>query len=353
MVTLAPFAKIDGRGYKASINGSPPVYVLLIGETLFETLAWNLVLPNYRPSSSGGKDQPTWRGDSEIPASTLKRDVGLVAGLSWQPRRIQLLPGSSGLCSLCGTQTDVLVHESLWAQGHSRPKDSPWWRDPFVAYTRKGSEQPRGYQPRDERALWRDYAILFLPSTSEEGRYPAAIVEQTFDLLDECKHLSQPEFQCFAYRTKDAKILEWQQETLPFSPRLRADASRTQAVKAALTRAEESGSLLRQCFKKLYPRGGMGNHKAFEGLLRECQRAYWSALAEPFRRLVIDLDTLTTDADTLDRDWSEVVRRQSTDAVESIIDSLDANAEALQRAALARRVFYGGLKKKLPRYTPV
>ncbi len=105
---------------------------------------------------------------------------------------------------------------------------------------------------------------------------------------------------------------------------------------------------MKQSLKKLYPRDGKGNRKAFAGLIGLCLHSYWSALAVPFRQLVIDLDSPRTDPDILDREWSEVVRTQARNAVELLIDSLDANAEALERAALARRLFHGGLKKKLP-----
>jgi len=348
IVTLAPFAKIDGRGYMASINGSPPVYVYYIGDSLFHTLAWNLVLPNYRPKSSTGNDPPSWRGDGKVPAAALKRDAGLVAGLTWQPRRLRLLPGPSGNCSLCGMPADVLVHEILWAQGYSRPKDSVWWRDPFVAYTKGGKDQPRALQPREDRVLWRDYAELFLPHSGEEGRHPAAIVQQVSDLIEDDDELTNPTFDCFTYRTDNAKVLEWRQETLPFSPRLMSQEPRSQALRTSLSRAEEVGSLMKQTLKKLYPRDGKGNRSAFVSLIDLCLNSYWSALAEPFRQLVINLDSPTTDREILERAWAEVVRCQATTAIEFLIDSLDANAESLKRAAMARRLFYGGLKKKLP-----
>ncbi len=348
IVTLAPFAKSDGRVYMASINGSPPVYVNYIGDSLFHSLAWNLVLPNYRPKSSAGNDSPSWRGDGTVPASALKRDAGLVAGLTWQPRRLRLLPGPPGNCSLCGMQSDVLVSEILWGPGYSRPKDSAWWRDPFVAYTKGGSDQPRAFQPREDRVLWRDYAELFLPGSGDEGRYPAAIVQQASALIEDGYEVGNPTFDCFAYLTDNAKVLEWRQESLPFSPRLMAEEPRSQALRAALSRAEAVSSLMKQSLKRLYPRDGKGNRNAFAGLTDLCLHSYWSALAQPFRQLVIDLDSPATDPEILDREWTGVVRTQAKTAIEFVIDSLDVNAAALHRAAKARRLFYGGLKKKLP-----
>ena len=69
------------------------------------------------------------------------------------------------------------------------------------------------------------------------------------------------------------------------------DEPRSQALKTCLSRAEEVSSLMRQTLKKLYPRDGKGNRKAFEGLIGDCMDSYWSTLAEPFRQLVIKLDS--------------------------------------------------------------
>jgi CRISPR system Cascade subunit CasA len=348
IVTLAPFAKIDGRGYMASINGSPPVYVYYIGDSLFQSLAWNLVLPNYRPISSAGNDSPSWRADGRVPASAPKRDAGFVGGLTWQPRRLRLLAAPSGNCSHCGMSAAVLVHEILWSQGYSRPKDSAWWRDPFVAYSKGGPAQPRAVQPRPDRVLWRDYADLFLPDSRGEGRYPAAIVQQVSDLIEDSDEFGHPTFECFSYRTENAKVFEWRQDALPFSSRLMSDEARSQAVRASLTRAEEVSLLLKQSLKKLYPRDGKGNRNAFMGLIDRSLHSYWSALAEPFRQLVTNLDLPTSDPEIIEQKWTDVVRFEAKTAVELVIDSLDANAESLRRAAQARRLFYGGLKRKLP-----
>ena len=129
LATLSAFAKIDGRGYSASINGTPPVYLWLAGADLFESLVWNLALPNFQPNGPDRQGGPSWRGDGTVP-SVQRPVAGFVDGLTWQPRKVRLLPAGPGDCTACGTASDVIVRQVLWGPGRSRPKEAPFWRRP-------------------------------------------------------------------------------------------------------------------------------------------------------------------------------------------------------------------------------
>ena len=98
-------------------------------------------------------------------------------------------------------------------------------------------------------------------------------------------------------------------------------------------------------------RKGKGNAKAFDAQVRQARDSFWSALGEPFFRLVLDLDAEDLDAtarEALAAGWCEASRRAAALAFEAVADAQDANADALRRAAEARRFFYGRLKKLLP-----
>ncbi len=179
LVTLAPFAQSDGRGYTPSINGDPPIYVWLAGANLFETLSWNLVLPGTRPKAAGAADGPAWRGDGVVRAAQVKPEVGFLESLTWQPRRIRLLPDGEGVCTLCGSRSPVLVRQMSWEQGCSRPRDATWWQDPLVAYT-NADERPMTVRAKEDRPIWRDYAMLLLPALDSGSRHPARIIEACY-----------------------------------------------------------------------------------------------------------------------------------------------------------------------------
>jgi CRISPR system Cascade subunit CasA len=344
LVTLTPFAQSGGAGIKPSINGEPPVYVWLTGRTLFESLALNVILPTYRPQAADVADRPSWRGERIVAAKDERAGAGFVESLTWLPRRVRLLPGEGGRCSLCGCPAEVLVREMVFDQGRSRPKDAAWWRDPFVAYHGARDRSPRALQLREDRTLWRDYAILSLPSVAHT---PAAVIEQAA-MLAEIGIITEPVrhvIECYGLRTDKAKVIEWRRERLPFSPRLVREPDRAATVERALETAKQIGDLLRQGLRKLYPRDGGGNRRAFEGLIAAARRSYWAALEESFRGLVLGLDDPSSDPEGLEIDWNQKVVETAREAFETGVDSFDADAKALRRAAAARRLFYGRLKK--------
>jgi CRISPR system Cascade subunit CasA len=352
LVVLPPFAWAQGKGYVNSINGSPPVYVWLAGRNLFETLCWNLVLPHHRPKAAAESDRPWWRGDGLVRKAQIKHTVGYLESLTWQPRHVRLIPDLSGSCTFCGEGSPTLVRGIVWAGGWTRPKDAAWWQDPFVAYTGPGERQPAAVRLKEDRPLWRDYAALCLPGSGAGSHQPARITEQAADLeMRLGPDGAPPTLQCYALRNDNADVIEWRRDGLPFSARVASDPGRAAAVTGALGQAGEADTLLKNHIKKLYPREGKGNRKAFGALIRQARDGYWSALAEPFRRLVVALDAEDLEEpgrDALAGGWLEAVRRAARSSFDAVADALDADAESLKRAATARRLLYGSLKRRLP-----
>jgi CRISPR system Cascade subunit CasA len=352
LVVLPPFAWPQGRGYPTSINGSPPVYVWLAGRDLFETLCWNLVLPHFRPPATAAADRPWWRDDGVVGAAEVRHAVGFLESLTWQPRRVRLIPGPAGVCTLCGQGASTLVRQIVWSGGRVRPAGAAWWRDPFVAYSNPGERQPAALRLKEDRSLWRDYAALCLPGSEARSHHPARIIEQAADLGERLGPGGvPPTLQCYALRNDKAHVVEWRRDALPFAARVASDPERAAAVTEALGQAEQADTLLKDHIKKLYPREGKGNPKAFGALVRQARDGYWSALAEGFRRLVVALDAEDRDEpgrDALAGGWREAVRRAARSSFEAVADALDADAESLKRAATARRLFYGSLKRRLP-----
>ena len=275
LVTLGPFAKNGGSGKTTSINGDPPVYVWLTGSTLFESIILNTLLPGYKPRIAAPVDQPSWRGDGRVDEKEVRVEIGYIESLTWLPRRVRLFPSEGGKCSLCNVLSKVLIYDMLFRQGRSRPKGASWWRDPFVAYGTGNDREPKAVVVKEDRVLWRDFAVLFLPSTAHIA---AAVVEQTARLSEEGVFGDPKEFpvECFGIRIKAGqdKVFEWRWEQFPLSPRLVREPERAATVEAVLETAEQVASLLKQGLKRLYPRDGGGNRKAFERQIGAAQRSF-------------------------------------------------------------------------------
>src|SRR5205085_2128529 len=129
LVALPCFAVAGGAGIKPGINGVPPMYLLPQGQSLFETLLLNYLIPTCRPEALQGPDPgPLWEGSGVVELRGEKATAGFVESLTWPPRRVRLYPGEGGPCSRCGEPSPVLVRKMVFAQGRSRPRGAPLWR---------------------------------------------------------------------------------------------------------------------------------------------------------------------------------------------------------------------------------
>lgn len=293
LVMLSAFATSGGSGIKPSINGVPPLYVFPTGPTLFASLTRSLIAPNYQPKAADAHDAPIWTSDTAIQRGGETITVGYLQSLTFPARRVRLYPEeATGTCSRCGQSAQILVTTMLFEMGLSRPKGAAAWLDPFAAYIQplKASAEPvrpMPVRPIKGKALWRDYATLFL-TVPEEGKTRVirpAVVAQMDDLA---MHGAIPStdrllFRCIGMRTDmKAKIFEWTDDALEVPIGLLQSASGGRMARRAITHAEECSRQMAYAFQQLL--GKRGRHKT---LVTGMQNRYWIALASPFQEFAL------------------------------------------------------------------
>jgi CRISPR system Cascade subunit CasA len=167
LTTIPAFANTGGRTFTTSINGTPPIYVLPGGDSLFESLVISIMLKSYlRDITSETEDQVWWTHDPVIGHCQEITKAGYLHSLTFPARRVRLYPEpASGRCSRCGRSSPILVRQIKYQAGERWRAPTPWYGDPFVAYKKPGKNQPTGPRPvmvEPGRALWREYSSLFL-----------------------------------------------------------------------------------------------------------------------------------------------------------------------------------------------
>ncbi len=167
MLTIPAFASSGGAGIKPSINGVPPIYIIPGGETLYHSLIASLVTPSYQPEIADRKnDTPWWRHDSNVGKKEELLKVGYLHSLTFPARRVRLHPEKMMQpCSRCGEKTAWGASEMAFEMGESRPKESPFWQDPFAAYRKVKEKAPIPIRPIAGKAIWREFGGLFSPKT--------------------------------------------------------------------------------------------------------------------------------------------------------------------------------------------
>jgi len=348
LTTVAPFMTAGGAGLSPSINGAPPWYVLVRGNNLFETICANLcVLPDYADLS----EPPVWRAKPRIPGGDKRLDAGYAEALTWRPRRIRLIDGEAGCCSLTGVNSEVIVRTMKFSAGDSCHPEMPW-RDPNVAYRvgQKGLQFP--LRPQEGREAWRDLGPLALlddsSATVGAGADRPAVVRQ-FALLAKSESAmgDAPSLRLLLYGMRTdgkMKIFEWHREELTLPAPLIWKSAFAEDALAELQTAEEIARTLRGAVKIAYARGGGGNKAAFDGRITYALRQFFSAARAHYDQYLQGIARLDPEIHGDERaDARNLFRRglrtEGWGALGTAIDDLDSDANALERWTSARGFF--------------
>ena len=128
---------------KAGINGTPPIYAIPVGESLWETLT-----QNWQPRRLPG-GTPAWIQPDIFP--TLREEVPVLIGLTQLSRRVWLHdPEPVGTCICCGEKASIIRTCEYQSAGI---QENEHWSDPHVLYSEIPSkEYPEKMQRKKSRA---------------------------------------------------------------------------------------------------------------------------------------------------------------------------------------------------------
>ncbi len=137
------FCTSGAQGYPSTPSGAPPVYSIVKGNSLFETLVYGMV----PVSAERSKDCPLWRSTAAIESKKEVAAVSLLEGLTFPCRRIRIL-----------TSEDNVVSAVLFEQGMNYVNYDAW-TDPYVTYYRSKNGRAN-LKPSIDKETWRDLDTL-------------------------------------------------------------------------------------------------------------------------------------------------------------------------------------------------
>ncbi len=343
LTTIAPFMTAGGAGKSPSINGSPAMYVLPVGDNLFETIVLNIPLRNDQDSGDG---VIAWRS-KRSPGQERSQAV-TVEALTWRPRQIQFIPEN-------GEDNNLYVREMKFAKGDSTRFK---WIDASLAY-RYTKDKVTPVRMQENRLLWRDAGPLLLLKDSEYGSNERKIslrrpdvVGQAFDLMDDSDSLI---IQVYGMRTDmQMKVYEWAKSAWLVPARLGQSTRLGSLVQYELDRAEKIAYSLRICIKSLYPREGEGSKKALKTIVDRCERAYWQNLESSFSPLMKAFAALNQNAPddpaimaTTAKEWRSAIQSLALEQFELASEDMDSDSNALERQVHARTRLNNTVRKVL------
>jgi CRISPR system Cascade subunit CasA len=352
LTSIAPFMTAGGAGLAPSLNGAPPWYALIVGDTLFDTLCRNAYVLDRQKIALG---EPSWRSKRVVMPGERCTGADLLEGWTWRPRRLQLVPGAAGRCSLTGQDSPVLVHSMKFAAGASCDFTKGGWRDPSVPY-RIDEDGPKVMRPQESKAVWRDTAPLALLSSRSYTRGESKFQFERPHIIEQWVEMIQSQYAedgplnltLYGMRTDlKMKVFEWYREPLALPRSLVLKDDFAMRVQKEMERADSIAYALKKAIQKTYKREGKGNAKAFDDLIAYTQRQYWSSLHGTWERLLGEIAPLSAAQDaewTKSRAaWWEALGGAGRAALTQAIGDLDTDAEALKRQVEAEQSFQGAL----------
>lgn len=364
LTSIASFMTAGGRGdggqgQSPSINGAPPFYVLVTGSSLFETLCRNLCALDLRLSA--GDEPPAWRSTRTVGGARCK-GASYAQSLTWQPRRLRLVPSEGGTCSLTGRTSPVLIRTMKFGPGDSCDFG---WEDPNCAYRFDGRETDPAkvrkiMRPRPGREIWRDTGPLALLREGDQGSEDGLTRFQRPRVLDQLPHLGgEAGFGLTVYGMRTdlkMKVFEWQRERLdaldaPSGLVLRTGPTQSlqSEAKQGMDRADKAALVLRRVIKIAFPREGGKNESALRAAQDAAERDYWRILRGSYRDLLNELVGLD-DADfsglmSAREGWKAVVNEAATVAARPALDGYDTDGSIILRQARALSELKRGLRR--------
>ncbi len=356
LTSLAPFMTAGGAGLSPSINGAPPFYVLVTGCSLFETICRNLCGLDLRLST--GDEPPAWRSDRTVGGARCKGS-SYAQSLTWQPRRLWIIPGEGGVCSLTGREAPVLVHAMKFGPGDSCDFG---WEDPNCAYQFDSRETDPAkvrkiMRPRPGRDVWRDTGPLALLREGDQRSGDDQMRFQRPRVLDQLSYLGgEAGFGLTVYGMRTdlkMKVFEWQREPLHAPGRLVLRTGPTESfaweAKQAMVRAEKAASVVRRVIKIAFPREGEKNESALRAAQDAAERGYWQVLYKPYRNLLNKLSEMKGDDFSGLRNereiWKTGVTKAARDAARPALDAYDSGPNVVLRQARALKALEWDIKR--------
>ena len=355
LVGLQTFAIVGGKGYRNGPIGKAAM-VVVKGKNLFETLVFNLL--EYDPTS--GKplpcqtdDSPVWERPEPTDWGSKRLPIGYLDYLTWQSRRIRLLPDE-------GTRMVEWMHI---ASGEGIEGEDV--RDPMVAHKMSKKKSLIPVRVDKKRELWRDSTALYR-TTGSDSQPPRAVQRLSKAVnFGQLPRSARYNMDVMGLCNDKAKIELWRHSRMPL-PAVYLDND------LLVTRLERALGGLEIIGKDL--QGGV-NSLAFNllksgsegkpdmGEMRnvadsfQIMPQYWSGLEVPFFDLVSCLadeaeDGVEPDAMTkIVDDWvAGDVASKARKLFDGACNGAGTDARSLRAATLARKKFGISLYKSLTKY---
>jgi CRISPR type I-E-associated protein CasA/Cse1 len=229
LTTVSPFNFKNKPGEARTLAGDPPLYGLVLGKDLFETIVLNLPRPSGRVTIQQEQNNgPVWR--TQLDLHMLPKIPTVTQGFTWPVRVIALESDGEVVTKSVNRATYKKPTEKAKKKNENLYDAKYGWRDPNAGVETTGDNIVH-IKTRPNVPIWRDAVPLFLVAgegevlRADKRRSRPEVISNALRVLD------TPWFNVAVYGMRkkgggggDVKVEEWFRSILTFPTEVARDS---------------------------------------------------------------------------------------------------------------------------------
>ncbi len=237
LTAVSPWNFKTKPGEARTLAGDPPMYALVLGGSLFETIVLNLPRPSGRTIVKEEVDNgPAWRTKLEL--TNLPKSPTMTQGYTWPVRIIRLHNDGSMIAQAINQAAyKKPTEKAIKANKKKATEDKDvlfeatnGWRDPNAG-TIAGKDVMDHIKGRPGIPIWRDAVPMFLVSSEGESLRGDKRRSRPEVITNALRVLERPQFQVTVYGMRkkgggggDVKVEEWFRSVLTLPTEVARDS---------------------------------------------------------------------------------------------------------------------------------
>ena len=248
------FCTAAAQGYPSGVYGAPPLFSVIKGGNLFETLV-SLLVPTDIIGIPFDDPPVLWRRTAPIQPKASIGSTSWLQGLLFPTRIVQLVPDEDGsVIGVCLSQGENYANKETW-------------RDPGATYRTDKEGKPFPLRPHADAPIWRNVCdILDIP-----GEH-ASLILRLYQSLhpDETVHLT-----LYGAETNQASYLSVQRHDFSFPLRL-AESERIELLSKCIEAAHRMYRALRRALSDVGVIPSASVSTALGNYDKACEERFWA-----------------------------------------------------------------------------
>lgn len=323
---------VSGTAGPSSVNNTPPVYAVMLGNNLFETIVINMLSVSEANPLPYGTGFVPWRKEWKVIPKQNVADVSLLEGLTWMPRRITLIPEEN------------LTVSRIFCQAGLDFKGNDLWNDPHVPKFKKKDESYGTVKPELGRALWRDAGSLMYDHDGKSIRQPQALRCVT-NVIDQEDLPGWVPVRGAGLMTNQAAYTGWIEESLSLPSALLHNQEQAQCFRDDTLFIESLQAQIASNVQKYVDKPRAGSVGKEHEIATQCQQYFLQRAHDLLFGAV--MDEICSDIPEKEHveHFCEAVKRLLQDTLNQVLRASGSDANAMMRQMEAEKWIWSAYKK--------